>query len=177
MPSLTEAKLALSAGQAVGKGISNAVHYFDSYDHKKDAERQATARTLYAAALNGDKTAAAQLRCLGAQPLLAGDLALLVALGGGHDETYYRTRCGFASPPARALAGNLAKQLASNASLSGRDSGNPATLGNSAVRNGQDGQVGANSANSPIVQNAGFGLWGLLALLGILVAVPHITKE
>jgi hypothetical protein len=150
-----------TAGRKVGGFLSAAR---TPWDDKKDAERQNTARLLFSAAMNGDRFAAAQLRCLGSVTLKPGDLELLVSRSGGkHDASYFTNRCGFASPPARALARDLALRLDSNPATSGVDAGNPATLGTSPMRVAPDGRVVAQQGADVVVAQAGFG--GPLAVL------------
>lgn len=157
---------------AVGKKVGG---FFSSYDVEKDARRQDTARTLYAAAMNGDRNAAAQLRCFGAVPLKAGDLELLIAASGGKHDAAYFSKCGFGSEPAKQLARNLARQLDTQLSGSGINSGNPATLGDSPMRTSAGGAAYLSGASEEVgkIADAGVPLLVGLALLGAFIFWPH----
>ena len=171
------APIVMAGASVAAKKVGSAVgNWLGSYDKKKDANRQNTARTLYAAAMNGDSAARAQLRCYGALPLSAADIdALIKASGGTKDATSFG-KCGFASPPAKALARSLALQLDSAPAFAG-NAGNPATLGTSPMRVAANGDVlNGQVVSASDVQMAGVG--GILVPLLLIGAVlTFVSKE
>lgn len=161
------APLAGAAGKAVGKWLG-------SYDVAKDARRQETARTLYAAAMNGDAVSAAQLRCFGSVPLKPGDAEMLSAKDG-HPVSYY-SKCGFASPPAKALAKRLALQLdIERPSASGYNAGNGAMLGTSPMRVKADGGA-VNVGTAEAIANES-SLAPILLLVAAVGVGAYLLKE